>query len=266
MDGNPHDPAESASRRRHDPAHLSALSNLYRRAQEGKVVLPGYNPVAALMEKPAGPRREARWIEIHDAALLLEAARQLRPLGGTSVDADAMARVGQGWAVGRYASRRAAGRAYGVSDVVVGRILRGEQLVTPPVNDATHAHVLVALVLLTGCRFREVAGLELDECPSTGRPSPSGRTAARAQDPHVAPGDPALAPARGDSSRVGVRPPARARRGAAAALLVVPRGRAAVPRHSPAARSRGEAGVTRRRRAPLEGLPAHLLCGSAADA
>jgi integrase len=163
MDGNPHDPAESASRRRHDPAHLSALSNLYRRAQEGKVVLPGYNPVAALMEKPAGPRREARWIEIHDAALLLEAARQLRPLGGTSVDADAMARVGQGWAVGRYASRRAAGRAYGVSDVVVGRILRGEQLVTPPVNDATHAHVLVALVLLTGCRFREVAGLELDD-------------------------------------------------------------------------------------------------------
>lgn len=68
--------------------HLNALSNLYRRAQEEEVVLPGYNPVAALMEKPAGPRREARWIEIHDAALLLEAARQLRPLGGTTLDAE----------------------------------------------------------------------------------------------------------------------------------------------------------------------------------
>lgn len=74
-----------------------------------------------------------------------------------------------------YASRRAAGRAYGVSDVVVGRILRGEHAPAEPVDDAIHAHVLVALFLLTGCRFREVAGLELDDVSFdrrtiTGRP------------------------------------------------------------------------------------------------
>ena len=50
-----------------------------------------------------------------------------------------------------------------MSDVVVGRILRREQEPIPPVDDAAHAYVLVALFLLTGCRFREVAGLELDD-------------------------------------------------------------------------------------------------------
>jgi integrase len=143
--------------------HLNALSNLYRRAQEEEVVIPGYNPVAALMEKPAGPRREARWIEIHDAALILEAARQLRPFGGTTLGAATMARLRSEWEGGRYVSLRAAGRAFGVSDVVAGRILRGKQLATAPVDDAAHAHVLVATFLLTGCRFREVAGLELDD-------------------------------------------------------------------------------------------------------
>jgi integrase len=143
--------------------HLNALSNLYRRAQEEEVVLPGYNPVAALMEKPAGARREAHWIEIHDAALILEAARQLRPIGGTALDVEAMARLRAEWEAGQYPSKRAAGGAYGISDVVVGRILRGEQLPTPPTDDAVHAHVLLALFLLTGCRFREVAGLELDD-------------------------------------------------------------------------------------------------------
>jgi integrase len=126
-------------------------------------VLPGYNPVAALMEKPAGPRREARWIEIHDASLVLEAARQLQPHGGTTLDAAAMIRLRSEWDDGLFASLRAVGRAYGVSDVVVGRILRGEQVATEPVDDAAHAHVLIALFLLTGCRFREVAGLELDD-------------------------------------------------------------------------------------------------------
>ena len=119
--------------------HLNALSNLYRRAQEEEVVLPGYNPVAALMEKPAGPRREARWIEIHDAALLLEAARQLRPLGGTTLDAEAIARLRADWAAGEYPSKRAAGRACEVSDVVVGRILRGEVGARDPIDDATRA-------------------------------------------------------------------------------------------------------------------------------
>jgi hypothetical protein len=90
---------------------LNALSNLYLRAQEEEIVLPGYNPVATLMEKPAGARLEARWLEIHDAALLLEAARQLRPLRGTMLDGEAIARLRREWADGRYRSKRAAARA-----------------------------------------------------------------------------------------------------------------------------------------------------------
>ncbi len=50
-----------------------------RRAQEEEVVPPGFNPVAALMEKPSARRLEARWLEVPDAALFLEAARTLPP-------------------------------------------------------------------------------------------------------------------------------------------------------------------------------------------
>lgn len=59
--------------------HLNVLSNLYRRAQSEGCVAPGYNPCAALMEKPKGSREEARWLEVHEAALLLEAARTYEP-------------------------------------------------------------------------------------------------------------------------------------------------------------------------------------------
>ncbi len=59
--------------------HLAALSNLFRRAQSDGCVLPGYNPVASLMDKPTSKRREARWLEVHEGALLLESARTHRP-------------------------------------------------------------------------------------------------------------------------------------------------------------------------------------------
>ncbi|MGH7513303.1 MAG: tyrosine-type recombinase/integrase [Gemmatimonadales bacterium] len=55
--------------------HLNALSNLFRRAQSEHVVAVGYNPVAALMDKPTAERGEARWLEVPDASLYLEAAR-----------------------------------------------------------------------------------------------------------------------------------------------------------------------------------------------
>ena len=42
--------------------HLNALSNLYRRAQAEGFVTPGYNPVAALLEKPSAEHHEARWL------------------------------------------------------------------------------------------------------------------------------------------------------------------------------------------------------------
>jgi integrase len=148
--------------------HLNTLSNLYRRAQEEEVVIPGFNPVAALMEKPAGSRQEARWLEMPEAALVFEAARQLPPLAGTVLDREAMERLRAVWEAGRFRSKRAAARAYGVSDVVIGRILRGEQEAVEPIDDARPAYVLVALFLLTGCRFREVAGLEVSDPPGLG--------------------------------------------------------------------------------------------------
>lgn len=58
---------------------IFTLSNLFRRAQSESRVLPGYNPVAALLEKPSARREEARWLEVHQGALLLEAARCYRP-------------------------------------------------------------------------------------------------------------------------------------------------------------------------------------------
>jgi len=66
----------SASSVRH---HLSCLSNLYKRARAERVVPSGYDPVGDFDEKPSPARGEAKWLEIHDAALLLEAARTYRP-------------------------------------------------------------------------------------------------------------------------------------------------------------------------------------------
>jgi integrase len=62
----------SGQSRRH---YLNAISNLYRRAQSEGYVPPGYNPVAAMIDKPTGRQLEARWLEVHEGALLLEAAR-----------------------------------------------------------------------------------------------------------------------------------------------------------------------------------------------
>ena len=61
--------------------HLHSLSNLYRRAKAEKRVPSGYNPVADYPrgEKPRGTPQEARWLEVPNAALLLEAARTWRP-------------------------------------------------------------------------------------------------------------------------------------------------------------------------------------------
>jgi len=98
-----------------------------------------------------------------EAALILEAARQLPPLAGTLLDREAMERLRADWEAGQFRSKPEAARAYGVSDVVIGRILRGEQEAVEPIDDARHAYVLVALFFFTGCRFREVAGLELDD-------------------------------------------------------------------------------------------------------
>jgi integrase len=59
--------------------YLNSLSNLYRRAAGEGYVPPGFNPVGSLMDKPAPVRKEARWLEVHEAALLLESARTYTP-------------------------------------------------------------------------------------------------------------------------------------------------------------------------------------------
>ena len=73
---NGHGGTLAGGTRRH---HLNTLSNLFRRAQEGGVVPPGWNPVGVLMDKPSARREEAKWLEVPDAALLLAAARTWRP-------------------------------------------------------------------------------------------------------------------------------------------------------------------------------------------
>jgi len=62
----------SGQTRRH---YLNALSGLYKRAQQDEHVPPGFNPAAAIIDKPTGEPEEANWLEPHEAALLLEAAR-----------------------------------------------------------------------------------------------------------------------------------------------------------------------------------------------
>jgi len=103
---------------------LNVLSNLYRRAASEGYVPPGYNPVAALMEKPTPTREEARWLEVHEAALLLESARTYQP--PTEPE------------------RQAHGGA-----------------ISPNANP--HVYPILATFLLTGGRKSEVLGLEVDD-------------------------------------------------------------------------------------------------------
>lgn len=61
--------------------YLNSVSNLYRRASGAGHVLPGYNPVAGMMNKPSGvTQHEAEWFEPYEAALILEAIRHYRPM------------------------------------------------------------------------------------------------------------------------------------------------------------------------------------------
>lgn len=59
--------------------HLNSLGALYRLMGEQQRVAPGYNPISLWRKKPTAQRREARWLESADGALLLEAARLYQP-------------------------------------------------------------------------------------------------------------------------------------------------------------------------------------------
>ena len=97
--------------------HLFTLSAVFAFAAEHELLPPGFNPVAAFKDKPPRSQHEAKWLEVPDAALLLESARTLRPIE------------------------------------------------TPfgPGAGAELAYPLVATLLLTGGRLREVLGLELQD-------------------------------------------------------------------------------------------------------
>jgi integrase len=69
------EPIGPASQRK----YLNSLSNLFRRAIADGIVPLGYNPVAHMFERPTGERVEAEWLEVHEAALLLYAAKLYRP-------------------------------------------------------------------------------------------------------------------------------------------------------------------------------------------
>src|SRR2546425_1136902 len=57
----------------------NTVGALYRWAGEACHVEEGRNPVAGWRRKPGAQRREARWLEMPDAALLLEASRLYKP-------------------------------------------------------------------------------------------------------------------------------------------------------------------------------------------
>jgi integrase len=174
--------------------HLAAVSNLYVRAAGEACVPPGYNPVAALMDKPARTRQEARWLEIHDAALLLEAARTYPyhgpegrtvgdRLGATIRDVLGPGPVGEGEFIRRMRSAgkladEARLRAYltgarlptrdyvltaaGVLGVPEDRLWRKRGWLAPQ-RPSPAMHPLIATFLLTGGREAEVLGLEVGD-------------------------------------------------------------------------------------------------------
>jgi integrase len=60
--------------------YLNALSSMYVRAISEKKVPLGHNPVEAMIDKPSGSPEEAKWLLVHEGALLLESARTYKPL------------------------------------------------------------------------------------------------------------------------------------------------------------------------------------------
>lgn len=59
--------------------HLNVLSNVFETAQSVERIDLGYNPIARLIDKPEGQPEEAKWLHVHEAALLLESARTYVP-------------------------------------------------------------------------------------------------------------------------------------------------------------------------------------------
>jgi integrase len=170
--------------------YLNSLSNMYRRAGGEGLVPPGYNPVAALMEKPSDRKLEAEWLEVWEAALLLEAARTYPYLSleesttGKRLLSAIHGALGEGERGEEEFVRRmrAAGRlttmeklqAYGAGSRIPARtflaaaaamlgVPTGEIVVEQEGRLTRYAYPLLATFLLTGGRETEVYGLEIGD-------------------------------------------------------------------------------------------------------
>ena len=170
--------------------YLNALSNLYLRAQSEGYVPPGFNPVASMLEKPVARREEAQWLEVHDAALYVEAARlhagreqdtfgarlrrEIARWGGEDGPHRFLVEIqGRGmratppelteYIQGRKQPgrtfRAAAAEVLGVDyDWLCKGDRYNQRVRTPP-----YVYPLIATFLLTGGRESEVLGLELED-------------------------------------------------------------------------------------------------------
>jgi hypothetical protein len=75
------------------------------------------------MEKRGVPRREAKWLEMHEAAVLLLAAKALPPRGGTRLDAGTIAKIRATWERGQ-ASKLALARSMACPTFELPKYLR----------------------------------------------------------------------------------------------------------------------------------------------
>jgi integrase len=78
-DPKPGDPPKRTLGLQSQRHYLNVLSNLFQRAISEAVVPTGHNPCVQMIDKPVAFRREARWLEVHEIALLLESARTYAP-------------------------------------------------------------------------------------------------------------------------------------------------------------------------------------------
>jgi integrase len=59
--------------------YLNSLSNLFRRAIADGVLAIGSNPVGALFARPTGEKKSTLWLEVHEMAAILKAAKAYVP-------------------------------------------------------------------------------------------------------------------------------------------------------------------------------------------
>lgn len=156
--------------------YINTLSNLYRRAASEGYVLPGYNPVAAMLDKPTDGRKEARWLEVHEAALLLEAARPRPPAPSDFAEVAHPRKRAFLVALAQTGTRAKAAELAGVDPTLIYTPTWREdeqfqravaRCSTRPRADLAipreQLHAITATFLLTGGRKAEVLGLAVED-------------------------------------------------------------------------------------------------------